>query len=60
MSSAVSAQYPHGCTTCGAGPRQPCRTLRTGRVTDTHLARIQNPPADDPAGDPADTGRGQQ
>lgn len=39
-SSSVSAQYPTGCTTCGAVRGQPCRSLRTRRVTDTHIARI--------------------
>lgn len=40
MSGAVSAQYPVICPTCGAGPSRPCRTMSTGRVTDTHQARI--------------------
>ena len=32
--------YPNQCPTCGAEPNKPCRTLKTKRVTDTHLARI--------------------
>jgi hypothetical protein len=39
-SRAVSAQYRRVCTTCGAQPCQPCRTLTTGRVTDAHAARL--------------------
>jgi hypothetical protein len=42
MSKAVSAQYPRPCPTCGAEPYQPCRSLTTGRVTDTHHARLLN------------------
>lgn len=38
-SNAVSAQYPRPCPRCHAGPYQPCRA-KSGRVTDTHLARI--------------------
>ena len=55
-SQAVSAQYTADCPTCGAKgasldedpntttPRvagQPCRSKTTGRVTDTHRARIE-------------------
>jgi hypothetical protein len=40
VSGAASAQYARGCPTCGAGPYQPCRTLTTGRVTDTHMKRL--------------------
>ena len=40
VSSAVSAQYNITCPVCAAGPLLPCRTLKTGRVTDTHLKRI--------------------
>jgi hypothetical protein len=40
-SHAVSAQYNVTCPVCNAQPLTPCRTLRTGRVTDTHLARIE-------------------
>ena len=40
-SKAASAQYPNVCPVCFAKPKQPCRTLKTGRVTDTHLVRIQ-------------------
>lgn len=39
-SGAVSAQYPVTCSTCKAAPFTPCRSLTTGRVTDTHVARI--------------------
>lgn len=51
-SKAVSARYTADCPTCeakGATPDpetrmpvggEPCRSLRTGRVTDTHRARI--------------------
>lgn len=65
-SRAVSAQYTASCPTCGAAgatldedpatttPRvggEPCRSRTTGRVTDTHRARIEaqyatNRPAD--------------
>lgn len=58
MSRAASAQYPRPCSTCGAGSREPCRTLTTGRVTDTHIARIQTAP--EPSGvdgEPADAPR---
>lgn len=40
QSKAVSSQYTVECPQCHAAPNQPCRTLRTGRVTDTHLSRI--------------------
>lgn len=39
-SKAASAQYDVTCRTCAAPPRQPCRTRRTGRVTDTHAPRL--------------------
>lgn len=39
-STAPSTRYPAGCPTCGADVGQPCRSLRTRRVTDTHKARI--------------------
>ena len=42
-SKAVSARYPATCPACGAVPFAACRTARTGRVTDTHLARIGLP-----------------
>ena len=32
--------YPNICPTCGAKPFQRCRTLSTGRSTDTHQARL--------------------
>ncbi len=51
MSGAVSAQYPTGCDTCGAVVGDPCRSLTTGRVTDTHKARIDAQATQDtPAG----------
>lgn len=40
MSKAASAQYDVTCPKCLARPKEPCRSLRTRRVTDTHLARI--------------------
>jgi hypothetical protein len=43
-SRAASAQYDVICPTCGAFPRDPCRTLTTGRVTDTHAARMTPAP----------------
>lgn len=41
MSKAASAQYRNTCPVCKAGFKMPCRTLKTGRVTDTHMARVQ-------------------
>lgn len=41
MSRAASAQYGVPCPTCKAGQDDPCRTLTTGRVTDTHVSRIE-------------------
>lgn len=43
MSRATSAQYAQPCPVCKAGPFNPCRTLGSGRVTDTHLARLGAP-----------------
>lgn len=55
-SNAISAQYTADCPTCGAKGAtintdpaadtariagQPCRSKTTGRVTDTHRARIE-------------------
>jgi hypothetical protein len=40
-STAPSARYGVACPTCKAAADQPCRTLTTGRVTDTHAARIR-------------------
>lgn len=37
--SAASVR-PWLCTTCDAAPGEPCRSLTTGRVTDTHVARL--------------------
>lgn len=58
-SKAVSAQYAQPCPVCAAGPFAPCRTRKTGRVTDTHLARLDGPkmayiPANDMAYVPLD------
>lgn len=39
-STAVSAKYPVACPTCHAKIKQPCRSMTTNRVTDTHQARI--------------------
>jgi hypothetical protein len=36
-----SARYGVWCPKCTAEHDQPCRTLTTGRVTDTHSARIR-------------------
>lgn len=41
QSTAPSARYGRPCKTCKAAADQPCRTLTTGRVTDTHAARIR-------------------
>jgi hypothetical protein len=38
--SAASVR-PWLCTKCDAAPGQPCRSLTTGRVTDTHAARLR-------------------
>lgn len=38
-SYAASARYGVACPTCGAKPDEPCRAVRSGRVTDTHSAR---------------------
>ena len=40
-SKSPSARYGRPCPTCKAAADQPCRTLTTGRVTDTHVARIR-------------------
>lgn len=40
MSKAASSRYTVPCRACGAEPQQPCRTLASGRVTDTHQSRI--------------------
>lgn len=39
MSSHISATYGVPCEKCGAKSDEPCRSLTTRRVTDTHLAR---------------------
>lgn len=33
-------RYDVMCPACGAKPEKPCRTLTTGRTTDTHAARL--------------------
>lgn len=33
--------YKIPCVVCGAPPFQRCRTLKTRRVTDTHMRRVQ-------------------
>jgi hypothetical protein len=42
------------CPACGSEPGRRCRTLRTNRSTDTHLARwdlcSRNPRSDTPEG----------
>jgi hypothetical protein len=40
MSTAASSRYTVTCPSCNAEPGEPCRTLKTGRVTDTHTHRI--------------------
>lgn len=32
---------PWICAKCNAAPGEPCRSLTTGRVTDTHAARLR-------------------
>lgn len=41
-SKAASAQYRVECSYCGAKIGEPCRTLKTRRVTDTHVDRIHD------------------
>lgn len=44
----MSHNYRNPCVVCGAQPFQPCRTLTTGRVTDTHMRRVAGEwPAED-------------
>lgn len=45
--------YPNTCRACGAPPRQRCRTLTTGKVTDTHAVRIATQFDPDPPPVPA-------
>ncbi len=40
VSNAASARYRNVCPKCKARSFEPCRTLKTGRVTDTHLSRV--------------------
>ena len=37
----LTVWHPNPCPKCGAKRGAPCRTLTTGRVTDTHLARME-------------------
>lgn len=39
--TAASAKYGVFCPKCGAAAEEPCRSLSTHRVTDTHAARIR-------------------
>lgn len=39
MSTHISAQYGVPCPKCEASADEPCRSLTTHRVTDTHAAR---------------------
>lgn len=32
--------YSNPCVVCGARPMRPCRTMTTGRTTDTHMRRV--------------------
>src|SRR5215207_6533154 len=40
-SRAVSARYRKACPRCEAEPGQPCRTLKTDRITNAHVVRIE-------------------
>lgn len=52
--------WPNPCVVCGAAPFQRCVVPRTGRKTDTHMARVRGQwpatasvrPADGPASPP--------
>jgi len=37
----MAPTYENTCPTCGAAGGMRCRTLTTGRATDTHTARIE-------------------
>lgn len=39
--SADQCQYPNTCEKCQAAPFAQCRSLTTGKLTDTHVVRIQ-------------------
>ena len=39
-SRAPSASYGVECDTCGAGSEDPCRSIKSHKLTDTHQARI--------------------
>ena len=39
MSTASVRPWP--CTKCDAAPGEPCRSLTTGRVANTHTARLR-------------------
>lgn len=41
-SKAASDRYFKVCPVCGAGSYKPCKTIKTRRVTDTHLPRINS------------------
>lgn len=42
MTTAASARYDVPCSFCGAKAFEPCRSIKTRRVTDTHSARIHD------------------
>lgn len=42
-SSTAASRRPWPCPTCGAEAGWPCRANTTGRVTDTHAARLIAP-----------------
>lgn len=44
-STAASAKYRNTCPTCKSGPFMPCRTLKSGRVTGTHIPRLRAVPS---------------
>ncbi len=41
--SRANSVRPWPCTKCQAQAHQPCRSLTTGRVTDTHTVRLTRP-----------------
>ena len=43
--SAAGRSYPDPCEKCGVGPFEQCRSLTTGKLTDTHAARLKPEPA---------------
>jgi hypothetical protein len=40
MGVLTSIEFTVACPKCSAAARQRCRTVTTGRVTDTHVARM--------------------